>query len=88
MNYLRNLHDKFVEIVAHRLHYFEMAEGKDLTEMSYSELMEMQEGWLGRYENDMVFRNKVLSTVAPLLEVTSKEIEQLRNEWSESQRMS
>ena len=66
----RKISNEFIEIIGSALHYFEKEAELDLNTCTAAEIMELQEGWLKRYQNDWKFHNKVESIVARLLNST------------------
>jgi len=64
----RRVYDNFMEVVATALHYFERTDKIDLSTCSYKELMDLQDGWLERYQTDVLFHAKVQSIVGRLMQ--------------------
>ena len=64
----RRICDNFTEVVASSMHYFERTEKIDLSTCSYKELIDLQDGWLERYRNDVRFHAKVQSIVSRLMQ--------------------
>lgn len=67
----RVMSDKFTEIVASNLHYFERVEGIDLTRATADEVRCLSDRWILRYRNEPSFNAKVRKITAQLMaEVT------------------
>jgi len=63
--------NEFTEIIANRLHCFEKQNELDLNTCTAKEITDAQEGWVSRYQNDPIFRAKVESIVAVLIQVVN-----------------
>jgi len=68
----RKISDDFTEIIGASLHYFEKEVELDMNTCSAVEIMDLQKGWIKRYQNDYIFHNKVDSIVSRLLNSTQK----------------
>ena len=64
----REIAEKFTEIVAYELHYFDRVDEIDLNTSKASDIAEMTNGAIDRYRNDSIFHAKVTSIVAHLMQ--------------------
>jgi len=65
--------DKFTEVIATQMHYFDKSEGFDFTTATHQEVNQLHDGWMERYQSDQLFNAKVKSIVEQLLLATQKE---------------
>ena len=63
----RRIHDRFIEIISKGLHYYDHVDEIDLQTCKASDIVNLTDGWLDRYQSDRVFHNKVQSIVAELM---------------------
>ena len=77
------LQDKIVEIVAHRLNYYDLTDD-GIAQRTFDEVAASLDGALDRYRNDPVFRSKTISLSCGLMqgitEFHNEEIEPLRQQ--------
>lgn len=64
----RDIADAFTDVIACRLHYFDMMATIDVFTCKSSDILEMEKGAIDRYRNDYIFRVKVTSIVASLMQ--------------------
>jgi hypothetical protein len=64
----RSIADAFTDIIARRLHYFDRVHTVNLETCTASDIVEMEKGAIDRYRNDPMFRVKVMSIVAELIQ--------------------
>lgn len=88
---MRNLSEKFTEVVAEHIHFFERQDEIDLAKCRASEIEEMTNGAIDRYKNDAIFNARVASMVihlmhalddTPLNEKNVSKVAEL-NKWNE-----
>jgi hypothetical protein len=68
MNELQQVSDKFTEIVGSHLHYFENVNKIDFNTCTAREIVDLQDGWVDRYRKDNIFKMRVMSMVAQLIQ--------------------
>ena len=72
----RKIADKFTEIVANQLHYFDRVDDIDFGKLKADAFEELISGSIERYRNEPMFYSKVNSLVANLMQ----SLEEITNE--------
>jgi hypothetical protein len=65
------LHDRFTEIAASQIHYFDRVDGVDLSRATADEVRNLSDGWILRYRSDAMFNARVRSMVSQLMAVVT-----------------
>lgn len=63
--------NKFTDVVAAQMHYFDRVDGVDLNLATADEIRNLSDGWILRYRNDHIFKLRVTSTVSQLMAVVT-----------------
>lgn len=67
----RKLCDDLTRIVGSGLHYYENSDSLDLNTCEYTDILNLQDGWINRYRSEPIFHARVESLVANLMQVMS-----------------